>query len=149
MAIIRGVTLNADRLGPGFYQGGAPTSAEHVQRAGFDTLVLCAEEIQPPPHALGSLYVIRCPLLDNPFDPLGPVSKIAALAAAEQVAVRLRMRRRVLCTCAKGINRSGLVSALTLRIVTGQPGRDCVHHVQSCRPGALVNPRFVEWLVTL
>ncbi len=52
-------------------------------------------------------------------------------------------------TCMAGINRSGLVSAVTLHMMTGRSGKDCVRHIQQCRPGALRNPRFVEWLSTL
>jgi len=143
------MSLDAHRLGPGFYQGSVPRSARAVRRAGFDTLVLCAGEIQPPAHALVPLQVIRCPLRDDPTVPLPSAAKRQAVRAAEQVVVRLRTGARVLVTCAQGVNRSGLVSAVSLHVLTGRPGRECVAHVQRCRPGALRNPRFVEWLVTL
>jgi protein-tyrosine phosphatase len=143
------MSLDADRIGPGFYQGGVPRSAKAVMRAGFDTLVLCAQEVQPPPHALSGLHVIRCPLNDDPTVPVPREAQRLAIQAAKKTVDRLRSGHRVLVTCMQGINRSGLISALTLHLMTGRPGADCAQHVQRCRPGALSNPRFVEWLSTL
>jgi protein-tyrosine phosphatase len=56
---------------------------------------------------------------------------------------------QVLVTCRMGKNRSGLVSALALHLLTGQSGKACIQHIQSRRKGALRNPGFNECLVRL
>lgn len=54
--------------------------------------------------------------------------------------------RRVLIRCAGGLNRSGLVTALTL-IKSGRSAAQAIELVQAGRgPQALGNRSFVEWL---
>lgn len=57
-------------------------------------------------------------------------------------------------TCAAGLNRSGLVSALTLHLLLGWGGKRCAAHVQGkrmTRDGrhALYNQEFVRALCRL
>ena len=138
--------LDATRLAPGLYQGSAPRSAQAVSDAGFGTLVLCAQEVQPPDHVLTGLDVLRCPLVDDPTRPLTQAEWRAALNCSTAVALRLRASRRVLVTCAQGLNRSGLVSALSLILAAGWSPADAVRHIQRRRPAALNNPQFVAAL---
>jgi len=57
--------------------------------------------------------------------------------------------RRVLVTCAAGLNRSGLVTAIAMHILTRHSGITCVQHVQNRRAGALSNRQFRRVLVEL
>jgi protein-tyrosine phosphatase len=61
----------------------------------------------------------------------------------------LSQGKRVLVHCIAGKNRSGLICALTVRRALGLSGAAAVAHVRHCRPGALTNPYFVEYLEKL
>lgn len=52
----------------------------------------------------------------------------------------------VLIHCAAGVNRSGLVSALVVRELTGCSGLSARIQVQTMRPGALINPTYRKFL---
>lgn len=52
----------------------------------------------------------------------------------------------VLVHCAAGVNRSGLVSALVVRELTGCSGLSARIQVQTMRPGALLNPAYRKFL---
>ena len=52
----------------------------------------------------------------------------------------------VLVHCAAGVNRSGLVSALVVRELTGCSGLSARIQVQTMRPGALINPAYRKFL---
>lgn len=137
--------LDATRLLPHLYIGGAPASARAVTGNGFGTLVLCAREVQPP--ALGDLQVLRCPLDDDPTRALSSDDWRMAVQTAERVCWRLRGGSRVLVTCAQGRNRSGLVCAIVMHLATQRRGSDCIRAIQRRRENALTNPRFVDVLV--
>lgn len=115
-----------------------------MRAAGFDVLVLCAREFQPPATHYPGVDVIHAPLDDAWTVPIQ-----AAVRAAREVALRLYLRQRVLVTCNQGRNRSGLVSALALWYLGGNSGRRCADHVRARRPGALSNPVFYQWLTRL
>ena len=46
------------------YMGGVPSIGYAVRNAGFDVLVLCASEYQPPARDFPGVQVIHCPLED-------------------------------------------------------------------------------------
>lgn len=138
--------VEADEIIRGMWQGSRPTSVADLRSAGFDTLVLCAAEIQPGSHALRGIRYIRCPLVDGPFMTEGMWDTAFETACA--VAGCVAEGNRVLVTCQAGLNRSGLVSAIALHVLTGMTGRECVDHVQLCRPGSLFNPVFTHALKT-
>ncbi len=52
----------------------------------------------------------------------------------------------VLVHCAAGVNRSGLVSALVVRELTGCSGLSARIQVQTMRPGAPLNPAYRRFL---
>jgi protein-tyrosine phosphatase len=140
------MAVEASKLTDLLYQGSLPASAQAVKRAGFDALVLCAREGQPPDHALQGIPVLRCPLDDN-----GRLSERhwrRAHRCALTVARLVQQRRRVLVTCMQGRNRSGLVSGIALHLLTGHPGCDCARYIQVRRPTALTNEAFVAALCT-
>lgn len=137
--------MNASKIWPGLFQGGAPESARHVKQAGFQLLVLCAREIQPPDHALRGLPALRCPLLDVD-DPIDDDTWSMIWRTAHTVAHSVEQRRATLVTCAQGWNRSGLVTGVALHLLTGWDGRRVVAHIQGRREHALNNPTFVDAL---
>ena len=66
-----------------------------------------------------------------------------AVNTAQRVARRVRRGRGVLVTCAQGRNRSGLVSCITLHLLTGMRGAEAVAHVKRMRGRlACTNPQF-------
>jgi hypothetical protein len=101
----------------------------------FDLLVLCAEEFQPDPRtfAAGSTAILYAP--NDDAKPTPDQLRIAH-AAADQVARTVMLGRRSLVTCLAGRNRSGLVSALALHMLTGCGGRTAKNVVRKNRLGA-------------
>jgi protein-tyrosine phosphatase len=141
--------LDATRLVPKLYQGGQVSAVGPLLAAGFDAVVFCAVEIQPPSHLLQGVRALYCPLTDDPSRPLYPAEWMQARETGIEVAQLLREGKRVLVTCAQGRNRSGLVSAIALHILTGASGPKCVARIQKRRANALTNPQFVRALARL
>lgn len=56
---------------------------------------------------------------------------------------------RVLTMCNAGRNRSGLLSALIVRELTGLPGAAAMAVVREHRPNAIANPHFERFLEEL
>ncbi len=140
--------VEASPIAKGLWQGSAPPPGDAVRQSGFDVLVLCAQEYQPPAEHFPGVQVIHAPNLDG-GEPLDRPRLALALQAARQAAQAIRQGKQVLSTCRMGLNRSGLVSALTLYFLTGSPGVRCVEQVQRGRPGGLANPKFVAALARL
>jgi len=137
--------MSASRIASKLYQGSLPPFVGELHRARIHTLVLCAAELQPSESVLPGIEVLRCGFVDN-FEPvcfstLGMIDETAT-----RVAARVRAKKRTLVTCAAGLNRSGLVTALALTKLYGVSGRDAVAWVQRARHGALFNPVFVAIL---
>jgi hypothetical protein len=142
--------VDANEIAPFLYQGSAPADGDHLAKAGFHLVILCANEYQPPKEQfLGGIDVIHAPNDDNPSRAPTRQELQLAIAAAKQAAERVRDGKHVLVTCMAGLNRSGLVSALTLHMLFGWAGAQCASHVQSKRHHALCNPQFVKVLSTL
>ncbi len=102
--------------------------------------------MQPDSRHFPSVRVVR-PAFDDAE--LTEDLKRTAVAAAHEVAAALIAGDRVLVTSNQGRNRSGLVAALALLLVTSMDGPTVVNHIRASRPGALMNPHFVEWLRTI
>lgn len=136
--------FDADYIAPKLYQGSAPPPGPELRARGFDLLVLAAEEIQPPAWAFPGVRVIYAPSDDSSHIP-----ESTAHPAAQEVARYLRAGKRVLVTCAAGLNRSGLISALALWYATGRSGRECVAQVQKRRAYALCNTWFADYVSSL
>ncbi len=138
------VNLDADRIAPRLWQGADPPQGPWLHELGVNVLVLCAAESQPSAHRFPGIKVIYAPMHDSahvPADVAGP--------AAERVARYVRRGKRVLVCCAMGWNRSGLVTALALWILTGVSGAECVKQVQSRRENALGNEQFRQYVEAL
>ncbi len=109
-------------------------------------LVLCAREHQNAEYYEG-LEVILAPGDDDPRP-----RQLARFIdgwkdAGHQVAEHVKNGRMVLVTCMAGLNRSGIVTSIALRELTGWKGEKIVSHVQSCRPNALCNATFAQYIV--
>lgn len=135
------VPLDASNIARRLWVGSQPPFDRHLPD--FDVLVLCAKEIQPARVAFQG-QVIRCPIDDAILD-RAEVSRV--LAAAKTVAHDLASGKRVLVTCHMGWNRSALVAALSLGLVTRLSAAELVERMRARRsPQALGNPHFVKLL---
>lgn len=138
--------LDVTRMAPHLYQGSFPEPFQNrVKDAGFDVLVLCAAEHQPPAAGYAGVKVIYAPMDDAQIVESDPDWRTAN-EAADEVVYALRSRKRVLVTCAAGRNRSGLVVALAMLRVSRASAVRVVEHIQKRRDFALSNRSFVEIL---
>jgi len=143
-------------LWQGAYPAGVPNLHELV-----DIVVLCAEELQEADSTIRGVEVWHVPLTDRAW-PLTPREKELAHTAALLVRRALDKGRRVLVTCRAGLNRSGLVSALSLMYPATTGVREAlsnrtpscltsiqaIHLVRKARgPFSLGNNFFVEHLL--
>ena len=136
--------MSRSEVVPGLFVGSKPSPGRHE---GFDTIVLAAEEYQPPAHLFPGTEVIHVPLDDAPSRQMREDEITAATKTAERVARRLRAGRRVLVTCALGLNRSGLVAALAMHDVYGMGADEIVARLRRTRGmWALSNPNFEKLL---
>jgi hypothetical protein len=139
--------IDATRLTDRLYIGGMPTEGRVLARAGFSGLVLCAAEHQPSSRRFPGLrWVGHCPLFDWQIEP--PEIDMA-MAGATAVVDMWERGERLLVTCAQGRNRSGLVCAMALNLITCMPAADCIRLVRRMREpdiGApvLANKSFVQ-----
>lgn len=137
--------MSASRIAPKLYQGSLPPYGPELAEQGVRTLVLCAKEWQPGDNLFPGVEVLRCPYEDR--DGLMSRSdweQVSRMASA--VAARVRREKRTLVTCAAGLNRSGLVTALALVELYGCSGSEAVAWVRREREGALFNKTFVSYL---
>jgi protein-tyrosine phosphatase len=135
--------IDADEVYAGLWQGAQPPEGEELGRAGFSLLVLCASEYQPPAEAFPGVEVLHVPLEDAS----GLGSDIELLRLVRPVVLRtimaVRSGRKALVTCHAGLNRSGLVTGLALRGLTGMPGAAVVYRLKRLRSlWALSNSQF-------
>jgi protein-tyrosine phosphatase len=134
----------AHQVAPGLWQGDAPPPGANY--GDFDLVVLTAYEYQPKAAEM-NVDVFHAPLDDDPWRPPSMREQAIALGAAREVARRLRKGQRVLVTCAMGLNRSGLVSALALRM-QGASGPQAIAAVRRARgENALNNGQFRRLIV--
>jgi len=137
--------MNISHIDGRLWQGSAPLGARDrgIVSEQFDVLVLAAEEFQPTATEFPGMHVVHAPFRD---EPITPEAMAIAMRAARIVARRLIRGDRVLVTCLAGWNRSGLISALSLREATGASGKTVADVVQSRRPNALINGSFLRTL---
>lgn len=139
--------LDFNWIVPGLAQGAYPDPAEGFKQ--FDVIVYCAEEKQPrakgaPPGK--ALY--KLPLDDDPYQQVPPDVGMILHRVGRGTAAHLVAGQRVLSTCAMGLNRSGLISSLTLMYALNMPARDAIRLIRQKRsPDALCNPMFEQFLL--
>ena len=134
--------LDADKIIPRLWQGSYPAYSMGEVQKHFDVLVLCADEL----HMIGrdadfpTLTILRVSLDDCEPPRKGDLEKAEVMAA--KVAGAHKLGKRILVTCAAGLNRSGLVTALALRFIIGKSGEECANIVKHARQDALCNRYF-------
>lgn len=133
-----------DAIAQGSYPGLKGTAFQHAS-----VLVLCAEEhqakgLKAPP----GKTIIRLGFDDDIYRPVPPEAGKIFHAHAQQLAKAVMSGHKLMITCAMGLNRSGLITALTLmhgykmrpseaiRLIRGRRSKDC-----------LCNPMFEQWLL--
>lgn len=128
------------------FQGGMPPPGPGLRDAGVDVLVLCAKENQDASFYEG-VTVIFAPGDDDPRPHRLAHFIDGWKEAGLQVAEHVKAGRTVLVTCMAGLNRSGIVTALALRELTGWKGSKIVEHIQNRRPTALCNVTFAKYII--
>jgi protein-tyrosine phosphatase len=129
---------------PGLFVGSKPAPGRHI---GVDVIVLAAEEYQPPANLFPGTEVIYAPLDDAPSRMMREDEIATATKAASRVARRLRAGRRVLVTCAMGLNRSALIAAIAMHEIYGMPADEIITRLRRARGSwALSNPNFERLL---
>lgn len=135
----------AHQVYPGIFQGPVPPRGHYLSEAGIKVLVLCAAEFQPEDAQFPGVRVIRASSNDVRIEPPKHWTE-AWHSAAESSAHAVRQGETVLITCWQGLNRSGVVSALTINKLTGKAGAECVNLVKQNRPGAFSNENYAEYV---
>jgi len=134
---------DADEVAPRLYVGSKPPPGRHV----YDAIVLAAIEYQPPAHFFPGTEVIHAPFDDAPGRLMRNDEIVTATRAAARVAKLLRSGRRVLVTCAMGLNRSALIAAIAMHAVYGMSPDEIVRRIRRARGmWALSNPNFEKLL---
>jgi len=130
--------MAADAVTSRLWQGSVPDAGRALP---FDLVVLCAVE-----HQFGTLSRpfgrrARVPLRD--CAPLSHREVRDALRAAVEIAHAYHHGANTVITCAMGLNRSGLVMALTL-LELGATAQNAIAAIRKARPHSLCNPYFVQ-----
>jgi protein-tyrosine phosphatase len=92
-------------------------------------VVLCAKELQNLRFP-AKVHVIKAPLDDGP--PPTATELRMAISAARTVHHFRKKGKRVLVTCAQGVNRSSFVAALAL-MLDGRPPNMAIHAIRENR----------------
>jgi protein-tyrosine phosphatase len=136
--------MSRSEILPRLFIGSKPTPGRH---ADVDVIVLAALEYQPAADQFPGVEVHHVPLDDAPNRPLRDDEITAATQAGSRVARRLRAGRRVLVTCAMGLNRSGLIAALAMHEVYAMGADEIITRIRNARGAwALSNPHFEKLL---
>lgn len=135
--------LDANEIIPGIWQGSMAPPGDTLRRAGFEHLILAAKEHQPSPSNYRDMKVLYVPFEDHD-EPLSRNEWDKILVAALWAAERAAVDKPVLITCVAGWNRSGIITACALRILTNCSPEDAIRQIQRRRLRALNNESF-KW----
>lgn len=136
-----------DEIVPRLFVGSKPVPGRHDD---VDVVVFAAKEYQPPADLFPGVEVLYAPLDDDPTRPLREDEIALATKTAGRVARRLRAGRRVLSTCAMGMNRSAIIAALAMQDVYGMSADEIIKRIRGARGSwALSNPNFERLLRTV
>ncbi len=131
-----------DEVGEGLFVGGAVPEGDRVAQQGFDCLVLCAVEYQCESKRIPGVDLLHCPFYDD--DSVMSLATVHLIVmTAKAIALYLKAGKKVLVTCAAGINRSALVAALTLQLHENLEPWVAVERIRARRhPRCLCNEAF-------
>jgi protein-tyrosine phosphatase len=139
--------MAANRILNNLWMGSAPPASDQLQKD-FDCLILCAVEYQTA--QFPGMDVSRIELHDDGKTLLTEADKREAIKLAYETIENLKQKKKVLITCMQGLNRSGLVVALTLMIGGKFSLGQVVGMIREQRgPYALSNHDFVQFLETV
>ena len=139
--------MSQNEVAPNLFVGSKPPPGRH---ACVDAIVLAAMEHQPTADQFPGAEVLYAPLDDDPSRPMREDEIAIATKAAGRVARRLRGGRRVLVTCAAGLNRSAIIAALAMHDVFGMTADEIIARLRRARGSwALSNPNFERLLRTV
>jgi protein-tyrosine phosphatase len=148
VSVILTQKMNADQVAPNLWVGGLPTDFESVDK-NFDALVLAAKQHQDffPVHKFPGTYVLHVPLDDAKPS---REEKVMALQAGLKVYELNKEGKKVLVTCAAGVNRSAMIAAMAM-IIGGVSADEAIKRIRKRRhpvSGAmpLFNTHFVKLL---
>jgi len=133
-------------IAPGLFQSSAirwPWDKEKVKAKGIDVVIDLSGQFDPSMDWLTAY--LYWPIKDEAKLP--PVRELHDVA---EFASRMLWTdgHRVLIHCTAGFNRSGLVNGVILN-VHGISGAEALRMIRQARPGALSNPTFATYVVTL
>lgn len=149
----RALAWNYNWIVPGkIIQGGYPNPPAGAL-AICDTLVLTAEEAQPRVSVPAGKSVLKFPLDDDFYRPVPREIGQMAIQFGAQLADEVRAGRKVAITCWEGVNRSGLITALTMMHLFRCSPQQAISTIRANRKHpertALGNPMFEQFLLTL
>jgi hypothetical protein len=141
-----GQPIDANSVGPRLWVGARPPFDRDIPKV--NVIVLCAREIQPTKDQIAFKgQLMHCPLPDAELtnDQLR-----LAIATSRNIVKALLEEKRVLVTCAAGINRSAFVAALTLGQLTLMSADQLIARMRRLRhPECLYNQYFQSYLHSL
>ncbi len=136
----------ANEVIPYLFMGGAPPASAGLSEF-FDVIVLCSSEYQPSDTCYPHSLVIHCPFEDN-IEPIPQYLRKEMVSVSDFITSQVKSKKRVLVTCFAGLNRSGLITALTLTRGFNKSGPECVSLIRSARGNkALSNPMFLKYIL--
>lgn len=146
-----GHELEADEILPNLWQGSFPNLLS-AKEAGFEVVVLCAQELLhrddvSDEYEVHGMRVIEAPFDDTPWPTEEELS--TARWAAHKVVAAVNNGKKVLVTCHAGLNRSGLICAMAIRLLRKITGHEAVTIVKGCRKNALCNSTFASYVYNL
>lgn len=137
-------TAAQDEVAPGLFVGSRPIPGPRLD---VDTIVLTAMEHQPTGDLFPGVEVLHVPLDDDPTRPMHAAEIEGAICMGQRVARRLRAGKRVLSTCAMGLNRSALVAGLAMSEAYGMGADEIIGRIRGARGAwSLSNPHFEKLL---
>lgn len=143
--------LDADRVASKLWVGSYPENEQGPAVCQhFNAVVLCAEELQELPFSCSRLHIVKVPIDDAKPSPREIQT---AVSAAKTVHALRKKGKRVLVTCAQGVNRSSLVAAMAL-MLDGDSAKVAIHRIRELRKPPigltpLFNSHFTDLLLRL
>lgn len=140
-----------DLIAPRLAQGAYPEPPSEAFMH-FDVVVFCAKELQPRNVKHHSNQVaVFCPMDDDPYRPIDQKSAQVIHGLSRKLSSYIQSGKSVLVTCAQGMNRSGLITGLTM-VYLGWSGVDAVQTIRAKRRQsdgmtALFNPIFAQYVI--
>jgi protein-tyrosine phosphatase len=141
--------FDANEIVNNLWQGAIPPQGIFLSNK-FDLVIFAAKEYQPLRSSYPNIDIIYAPNYDNSKIEMDDIAINIANQAADLAASALRDNKKVLVTCHAGINRSGLIVALSIhKLFPDIPMTDIINIIRKKRTGALTNKLFVKYLLSL